>query len=151
MLNSLATPTPPAAIDLGSLDAIGKLLDLLSDPKATAANVKALQDAATEHRATLDAVRSESAALDQKRQAHLDLMHDEREAHDLKLKTERAAWETERDEGRRVIAAEREAAKNAQAAAEAERTRALTLSNDLEGRLAMIQGAANAPLPAQRQ
>jgi hypothetical protein len=148
MLND---PTTPPAADLASLDAIGKVLDLLADPKATKDRVTALQTANAEHSALLAAIKSESAALDQKRQANLDQMDDERDAHDTKLKSERAAFETERDEGRRVIAAEREAAKTAQAAAEAERIRALTLSNDLESRLSMIQGAASAPLPAQRQ
>jgi hypothetical protein len=149
MLNPLNQPPP--AIDLRPLDTIAKMLDLLSDPKATAAHVKALQDAAAEQRTALAAVQTESAALDKKRQAHLALMKDERAAHDAKLKAERAAFETERDDGRRALAVAQEAAKTAQAAAEAERSRSLTLSNDLESRLAMIQGAASAPLPAQRQ
>jgi hypothetical protein len=147
MLND---PTTPPTVDILSLDAIAKVLDLLSDPKATAVAVKALQDAAAEHRTALEAVRAESVALDQKRLAHLDLMKDERAAHDASLKTERAAWDTERDEGRRTLATAQEAAKTAKEAAEAERTRALTLSNDLESRLSMIHGAANAPLPARQ-
>jgi hypothetical protein len=144
-------PTESPDHDLQALHAVAQVLDLLSDPAALAIRVKELRDAATEYRTTLDAVQAESAALDKKRQAHLDLMNDERTAHEDKLRIDRAAFDNECATTRAKLATEREAAKTAQTAAETERTRALTLSNDLESRLAMIQGAASAPLPAQHR
>lgn len=153
MLNDSLKSAPPQSLDheLQALHAIARVLDLLSDPAATAARVKELRDAATGHRTTLDAVQTESVELDKKRQAHIELMTAERAEHGDKLRTARMAWETERDNATRALAQEREAAKNAQTAAETERNRALTLSADLESRLAMIQGAASASLPAQHR
>lgn len=152
MFNGTASAPPQSpAHELQALHAVAQVLDLLSDPAATAARVKSLLDAVAEHQTTLDAVQTESAELDKKRQAHLDLMNDERTAHDEKLKTERQAFDSECGATRDKLATERQAAKEAQTAAETERSRALTLSNDLESRLAMIHGAASAPLPAQHR
>ena len=152
MLNDkVSAPPPSPASELQALRAVAQVLDLLSDPVALAARVKELRDAATEHRTSLDAAQAESAALDKKRQAHLGLMTAERTEHDAKLKSERQAFDSECGATRDKLATERQAAKDAQTAAETERNRALTLSNDLESRLAMIQGAASAPLPAQHR
>ena len=84
-------PLPPA--DPKSLEFFGRALDLLADPSTTKAVIKNLLDAAEQHRAALETMRAESAALDAKRQSHLDLMTDERAAHETKIREDRAAFD----------------------------------------------------------
>jgi hypothetical protein len=150
MLNNL-NPTPPQspASELQALQTIGKVLDLLSDPAATAARVKSLLDGVAEHQTTLGAVQVASAELDQKRQAHLDLMNDERAAHDDKLKSDRAAFDGECAALRSKLTEALNAANAAKAEADTARDRSVVLNNDLETRLSVIHGAATAPLPAR--
>jgi hypothetical protein len=139
--------TAPPAVDLGALDAFARLLGLLADPTASAARVKALQDAAAEHRTAQAAAQAESAALDDRSYQ----MDNQRKVHESALRDERAAFDNECAERARVLSAAEEKVKTAQAAADAARERAMILSSDLESRLAMIHGAASAPLPVQRQ
>lgn len=76
-------------------------------------------------------------------------MKDERAALDAELRTKRASFDGECATRERALTDAQNAAKTAQAAAEAERERSLTLNADLEGRLTIIHGAATAPLPAR--
>lgn len=150
MFNDTASATPQApAAELQALHAIAQVLDLLSDPAATAARVKSLLDAVTEHRTTLDAVKTERADLDTTRQAHLDLMNEERNAHDAKLKGDRIAFDSECAAMRSKLTEAQNAAVAAKAEAVAARDRSIVLNNDLETRLSVIHGAATAPLPAR--
>jgi hypothetical protein len=148
-MNDNASLASPEKAELRTLDAIAALVTLLADPVAAGARVKALQDALAEHRTVVEAIQKESAALDNKRQAHLDLMTDERTAHDAKLKADRSSFETEADQARRTLATAQEAAKATREAAEAAHLRSKTLNDDLDSRLSMIAAASSAPLPAR--
>ncbi len=149
MLNDLLknAPLPPA--DPKSLEFFGRALDLLADPSTTKAVIKNLLDAAEQHRAAVETMRAELAALDAKRQSHLGLMTDERAAHETKIREDRAAFDAEcRARTTALTEAEQKAAA-AQAAADTARLHAVTLSNDLESRLQILHSAATAPLPAR--
>lgn len=137
--------TPPPADDLASLNALGKLLALLSDPKATAARVKSVTDATAESAALLEKIKTETVTLDKQRQT----MADERAAHEARLRKERAEWEAERAHRSTALREAEEKAAAAQASADAARQRAVALSNDLEQRLALMHAASTAPLPAR--
>ena len=151
MMNDLinAAQSQSHADDLKALRAVAQVFDLLSDQAATAARVKSLLDAVAEHRATLDAVQTESVALDKKRQAHLEKMAEERAEHDAKLKSERMAFDSECAAMRNKLTEAQNAAAAAQAEAKAAHDRSVVLNNDLETRLSVIHGAATAPLPAR--
>ena len=151
MMNDPVSSVPPQthADELKALRALGKVLDLLSDPAATTARVKELTDAAAQHSTLLETIKTESAALDQKRQDHLDAMRAEREAHETKLRQDRAAFDAEYNRRNTALREAEQKAQAAQSAADSARQHAVTLSNDLESRLAAIQGAATAPLPAR--
>ena len=149
MMNDNASLTAPEKAELRALDAIAALVTLLSDPVAAGARVKALQDALAEHRTVVEAAQNETAALAVARQRHLDVMADERTAHDAKLKSDRVAYDNECAAMRSQLTAAQEAAKVAKAEADAARDRSTVLNNDLETRLSVIHGAATAPLPAR--
>jgi chromosome segregation ATPase len=143
-----ATPQSPAH-ELQALHAVAQVLDLLSDPAATAARVKSLLDAVAEHRTTLDAAQTASADLDKKRQAHLELMTAERAEHDAKLKNDRLAFDSECAAMRNKLTEAQNAAAAAQAEATAARERSVVLNDNLSARLAILHDAATSPLPAR--
>jgi hypothetical protein len=149
MMNNTLKSAPPPVDDLAPLDLIAKVLDLLSDPSGTAARVKALQEAANETRALLEKTKAASDALDKKRADHLDLMTQERETHQIKLREDRAAFDAEYNRRNTALREAEEKAAAAQAAAESAKQHAVTVSNDLESRLALIHSAAVAALPAR--
>jgi hypothetical protein len=150
MINDqLSAPLPQSHAELRSLEAIGKLLQLLSDPQASSARVKELQDAATKHRTLLDSIKAESKSLDDKRAQHTAALAAERAAHDEKLRTERIAFDAECARRATVLHEAEEKAAAAQAAADTARLHAVAISTDLENRLALIASASTAPLPAR--
>lgn len=149
MNNMTFAPTAapkPADVHVQSLQAIGKMLDLLTDPVATKAAVKSLSDSAVQSNALLETVRAESAAV-AKRKDHVAAVTEERAALDVELKTKRAAFETECAERSKKRTGAETAARSAQAAAQAERERNSALNTDLQRRLGLIYGAATAPSP----
>ena len=146
MTTDTLSPTPPQSYaDETALQTIAKLVDLLCDPVAAAARVQQLLNAIAEQRTTLDAVATQTADLDTKRQA----MNDERAAHDAKLTSERRAFDNECAAMRNKLTEAQNAAAAAKAEATAARERSVVLNNDLETRLSVIHGAATAPLPAR--
>jgi hypothetical protein len=149
MNDQLSSPPQSRTDELKALQVFARVLDLLSDSAATAARVKELTDAAAQHSTLLESIKTESAELDRRRQAHLDAMVDEREAHESKLRQDRMAFAAECDRRQTALREAEAKAAAAQAAADSAKQHAVTVSNDLEARLSMIHGAASAPLPAR--
>jgi hypothetical protein len=135
--------------ELQALQVIGKFLDLLADPQASRERLKELRDAATENQTLLATIHSESKALDDKRIEHTAALATEREVHDAKLREQRAAFDAECTRRSTALHDAEQRAEAAHVAANTARQHAVTLSNDLESRLAAIHGAATAPLPAR--
>jgi hypothetical protein len=149
MMNDTLSSATLATADTQSLQAIGRVLDLLADANRVKQTIQALQDASTEAAAQIEKARTESAALDEMRKDHAASMAADRLAFDAELKNRQATFENECGQRRQKLSEAEAAARVAHAAAEEERKRSLTLNTDLESRLSMIQGAATAPLPAR--
>ena len=147
MLNDNSLPPDK---ELAALDLIGKALDLIGDAKAVSARIKELQTATARNSAILESCREESRALDDKLAAHTQRVADERTAHEKRMATERSEFEAECRTARAQLADAEAKAKAAQDAGDAERARCLALASELERRIAVIHGAATAPLPARQ-
>jgi hypothetical protein len=141
----------PPANDLAPLDLIGKALDLIADPKAVSDRVKELQTTIARNSAILASCREESLALDDKLAAHTQQISEERAAHEQAMAADRSAFDIECRTTRAALSDAEARAKAAQEAGDAERARCSALASNLENRIAVIHGAATAPLPAQRQ